>query len=359
MKEPCMSSTRLAVTLFAALGLAACSPQDPYLHTSQALSKGVVMPAYSAWAEADRRLAASALEFCANNQPLNDARQAFLTAQSAWAGLQPVLLGPLAEGNLAWQIQFWPDKKNLVARQVENLLKAKPQLTAAELSQASVVVQGLSAYEYLLFDEQLNLEDAEQKARYCPLLTAIGQHQQVLAAGILQQWQDKGGMASHFQRFPNDRYADAHEAIAELLRTQVSAIDGLKKKLGAPLGRQSKNVPQPYQAEAWRSKASLANLAAALASAERLWLGSQQDGMRSLLPSRHTSLAERIDTAYSETRQQLAEQQRPLGELLSDEQGRQQLNQLYDNLNRLHRLHEGELAKALGIQLGFNAHDGD
>ncbi|WP_259638718.1 hypothetical protein, partial [Pseudomonas syringae group genomosp. 3] len=24
-----------------------------------------------------------------------------------------------------------------------------------------------------------------------------------------------------------------------------------------------------------------------------------------------------------------------------------------------HRLHEGELAKALGIQLGFNANDGD
>jgi predicted lipoprotein len=25
----------------------------------------------------------------------------------------------------------------------------------------------------------------------------------------------------------------------------------------------------------------------------------------------------------------------------------------------VHRLHEGELAKALGIQLGFNANDGD
>ncbi len=28
-------------------------------------------------------------------------------------------------------------------------------------------------------------------------------------------------------------------------------------------------------------------------------------------------------------------------------------------LKVLHRLHEGELARALGIQLGFNAHDGD
>jgi predicted lipoprotein len=35
------------------------------------------------------------------------------------------------------------------------------------------------------------------------------------------------------------------------------------------------------------------------------------------------------------------------------------LNAFYDSLNVVHRLHEGELAKALGIQLGFNANDGD
>ena len=48
-----------------------------------------------------------------------------------------------------------------------------------------------------------------------------------------------------------------------------------------------------------------------------------------------------------------------LGEMLEDDAGRQQLNDIYDSLNVVHRLHEGELAKALGIQLGFNANDGD
>lgn len=42
-----------------------------------------------------------------------------------------------------------------------------------------------------------------------------------------------------------------------------------------------------------------------------------------------------------------------------DEAGRTALNELYDSLNRLHRLQESELAKALGVQIGFNAHDGD
>lgn len=341
------------------LTLAACSPADPQQSVSSALTNGVLLPAYSTWTEANRQLASSGQAFCADQQNLSDARQAFLTAQSAWASLQPLLIGPLAEGNRAWQVQFWPDKKNLVARQVEALLKKSPELTPADLDKSSVVVQGLTAYEYLVYDAAIDLGNAEQKARYCPLLVAIGQHQQALATDVLDRWQAKDGMAAQLQAFPNERYAEPAEAVAELLRTQVNALDGLKKKLGTPLGRQSKGQPQPYQAEAWRSKASLANLAAGLASAERIWRGAEQDGVQALLSSDQAALQQRIDTAYSDTRQHLAALQRPLGELLADPAGRSELNALYDSLNALHRLHETELAKALGIQMGFNSHDGD
>lgn len=341
------------------LTLAACSPADPQQSVSSALTNGVLLPAYSTWTEANRQLASSGQAFCVDQQNLSDARQAFLTAQSAWASLQPLLIGPLAEGNRAWQVQFWPDKKNLVARQVEALLKKSPELTPADLDKSSVVVQGLTAYEYLVYDAAIDLGNAEQKARYCPLLVAIGQHQQALATDVLDRWQAKDGMAAQLQAFPNERYAEPAEAVAELLRTQVNALDGLKKKLGTPLGRQSKGQPQPYQAEAWRSKASLANLAAGLASAERIWRGAEQDGEQALLSSDQAALQQRIDTAYSDTRQRLAALQRPLGELLADPAGRSELNALYDSLNALHRLHETELAKALSIQMGFNSHDGD
>lgn len=351
-------STPLLLALTGLL-LGACTPKEPNLQTSNALTDGVLLPAYSAWTEADRQLAASALSFCAGNEDLQQARQIFLTAQASWAALQPLLLGPLAEGNLTWQVQFWPDKKNLVARQVESLLQQKPELTQADLDQASVVVKGLSAYEYLLFDKSLDLADAAQRQRYCPLLIAIGKHQQTLSAEILQQWQGEAGMAAQLKRFPNSRYAEAKEAVAEILRAEVSALDGLKKKLGTPLGRQSKGVPQPLQAESWRSQSTLSNLAASLATAERLWLGGKQDGIRSLLDADQAELAQRLDQAFGDSRGQLTALQRPLDELLADKAGRDQLNAFYDSLDRLHRLHERELAKALGIQLGFNAHDGD
>lgn len=345
----------------AALGLllSACAPSDPFKETSQALAGDVLLPAYSHWAETNQRMAASSKAFCANSQSLDDARQAFLQAQLAWAGLQPLLIGPMGEGNRAWQVQFWPDKKNLVGRQVTALLKNKPELTRADLESASVVVQGLSAYEYILYDQAVDLSDSQTKARYCPLLQAIGEHQQQLGSDILQAWQGKEGMQAQLGSFPNERYAESAEAIADILRVQVTALDGLKKKLGAPLGRQTKGYPQPFQAEAWRSDATLDSMDAAIAGAEQLWQGRPDKGLKHLIPSDQADLASRIDAAYATTRQQLAGFDQSFSTLLADDNGRQQLDTLYRNIDALHRLHQGELAKALGVQIGFNAHDGD
>ena len=320
-----MRATRQALSCFALL-LAGCAPSDPQQQVSSALAQQVMLPAYSAWTASNRQLADSATNFCAGSQDITQARQVWLAAQSAWAALQPMAAGPLNEGNRAWQVQFWPDKKNLVARQVETLLNSKPQLSQTELDQASVVVQGLSAYEYVLFDPAIDLADSPQKARYCPLLIAIGQHQQQLADSLL---------------------------------TQVTALDGLKKKLATPLGRQSNGQPQPYQAESWRSDSSLGNLSASLSAAQNLWQGKDQYGLRHLLKPEQQELAKRIDAAYANTKAQLDGLSRSLKTLLASEDDRAQLGSLYEQLDQLHRLHERELAKALGVQLGFNAHDGD
>lgn len=224
-----MFRPKLLFTSLAALALGACSPQDPQAVTSAAIAKQVILPTYSRWVEADRQLAVSALAYCEGKEDLDTARKDFLHAQKAWAELQPLLIGPLAEGNRAWQVQFWPDKKNLVGRQVEQLITAQPQIDAAALAKSSVVVQGLSAYEYILFDSKIDMADATQKAKYCPLLTAIGERQKQLAEEILSRWNTNDGMLAQMSKFPNQRYADSHEAIADLLRVQVTALDTLKK----------------------------------------------------------------------------------------------------------------------------------
>ena len=354
-----MFRPKLLFTSLAALALGACSPQDPQAVTSAAIAKSVILPTYTRWVEADKQLAVSALAYCQGKETLETARADFLHAQKAWAELQPLLIGPLAEGNRSWQVQFWPDKKNLVGRQVEQLVVAQPQIDAAALAKSSVVVQGLSAYEYILFDAKPDVANAEQKAKYCPLLIAIGERQKALAEEILAGWTGTDGVLAQMSKFPNPRYADSHEAIAELLRVQVTALDTLKKKLGTPMGRLSKGIPQPYQADAWRSQSSLKSLQASLAAAQGLWLGVDGKGLRGLLPAEQKPLAEKIDAAYAAALQALSANQQPLTTLLDDPAGKPVLDDIYARLDAVHRLHQNELAKALNIQLGFNANDGD
>lgn len=335
-------------------------PKDPWLTASNTAAEQLVLPAYTRWVDASRQLADSARSFCSGEQSLADARKAYREVFTAWAAVQPMAFGPLAEGNLAWQVQFWPDKKNLVARQVNELVDSNPNLRSADLEKASVVVQGLTAYEYLLFDADTRMDDQAQKVRYCPLLLGIASHQQKLSAGVLGQWLGEKGLASQLRQFPNPRYPEAREAVAELLRTEVTALDALKKKLGQPLAHGNKGAPpQPYLAEAWRSELSLASLDATLASAQRLWRGPEGSGLHQLVPASEKDLVSRMDGAWQETRQRLAALDQPLGKLLTTPAGRDSLEQLYESLDRLHRLQGSELARALNIPLGFNAHDGD
>ena len=140
---------------------------------------------------------------------------------------------------------------------------------------------------------------------------------------------------------------------------QVTALDGLKKKLGAPLGRQSKGIPQPFQAEAWRSDATLGSIDAALAGAQQLWQGADDNGLKKLVPAQQAELIKQIDVAYATTRKQIADIMLPFSELIADEAGRARLDELYQQIDALHRLHQSDLARALGVQIGFNAHDGD
>src|SRR5207253_2451351 len=143
-----------------------------------------------------------------------------------------------------------------------------------------------------------------------PLLKAICERQKLLGEEILSRWNSNDGMLAQLSKFPNQRYADSHEAIADLLRVQVTALDTLKKKLGTPMGRQSKGFAQPFQADAWRSHSSLQSMEASLAAAQTVWVGVDNKGLRGLLPSEQKPLADKIGAAYAASLKLFASNQR-------------------------------------------------
>ena len=328
--------------------VSACS--QPREEVTVQLATQVLLPAHQQWQDSNAALVVAAQGYCDDELDKPALEQAFYRALQGWAYLQPMMIGPMAEGNRSWQVQFWPDKRNMVARQVEDLLETSSPLTQEALDGASVVVQGLSAFEYVVFDEAADL--AGQKARYCPLLTGIAIHQQALSAQVLGQWKAREGMAAMLSAFPNARFATADEALGSILRTQITAVDVLKKKLGVPMGRLNKGVPQPWQAEAWRSQHSIGNLQATLEGARAVW-----QPVRSLVGN--AELVAHIDAAYENTLQKLAGLPEPLVVMVQDKDNLARLQSVYDSLDRLETLQQADLARDLGIQLGFNANDGD
>ena len=344
-----MRALVILVSVAVSVLLTACS--NPRQEVTVRLANDVLLPAHQQWRDSNAALKDSADTYCADPQASTDGlKAAFYQAQSRWSYLQPLMVGPLSEGNRSWQVQFWPDKRNMVIRQTETLLDEADPLTREQLDQASVVVQGLTAFEYVLFDESVTLADSRD--RYCPLLTGIARHQLALSEAVLALWNEPGGMLTQLRDFPNDRYATADEGLAAILRMQITGVDVLKKKLGTPMGRLNQGVAQPYQAEAWRSRQSIENLQASLQGAQAVW-----ERVRSLVSD--AALVKDIDQAYAGVANQLAALPAPLMELVQASQHSETLTVLYAALDNLENRQQTELARNLNIQIGFNANDGD
>lgn len=335
-------------------GVGAIAAPTPEQQVVSHLVEQVAMPAYGHWQRANQDFYTASEQFCAGKTDLAAVRSQWLAAQHAWVALQPVLVSPSPADHPGLQVQFWPDKRNLPARQVEELLKKNEPVTAESLAAGSVAVRGLTASEYILFDNGHDMADVKQRARYCPLLQANTTYQLALSLHLLTIWQQE--FAGQLVQVPNKRYADANGPLAELLRAQVTALDVMKKKLGTAIGQPAGGEPQLYQAEAWRSGDTLGSLQAAVAGSRSVWDG---EGFRALVLQKNPAVAKAVDEAYNNLQAQLAGLQQPLAVLLASQGGQLALKKLYEQLHALHLLQEKELAKVLGVQLGFNGTDGD
>jgi predicted lipoprotein len=262
--------------------------------------------------------------------------------KDSWSIISVLPFGPLVQNNIAMQVQFWPDKKNLVGFQVERLLKQNKK--SIDLSRTSVALRGLSASEYILFDQAVNLSKAEDKAKYCSLLASIGEYQVALSRATSTQWQTY--LSDEFSAF------DASSQKAELLRAQVSALEVQHKKLALVLG---KKIPQPYQAEHWRSNYSLESLHLATQTHQLNW----QTFWMAEIQTKQPQLASKVNQVFASTQASYFTLTRPLALALTTQAGLEELKKLADNFKQLQLLFSKNVAAAVGVQIGFNSNDGD
>lgn len=262
------------------------------------------------------------------------------TAMERWMGLQGQERGPELALEQNWSVQFWPDKKNTLGRQMSGLMRNQPDISVEALSQQSVTLQGLGAVEWLLFDPATSAYSDED---VCQLMETITEHIVLTSTTIATAWQENpwGGLSD--KEWQQEQFS--------LVNNQ---LDLMLKKLSLPLAKIGQ--PNPYFSESWRSESSYANLYANLEELQITLMAP--NGIVMSLRAIDSPVAERIEEAISQTISQWPARETLFASLPSKNGYRQGLS-AYNQLDYLNYLLSQEASAALGVSIGFNATDGD
>ncbi|MGO1502212.1 MAG: imelysin family protein [Marinobacter sp.] len=304
---------------------------------------------YQNLATQGKALASQAETYCEapSAQGLEQTKQAWLDAFLAWQKVRFVDFGPVEQGNRAWQFQFWPDPKNLVARKASYLLKDEAAITAGKINESGVAVQGFPMVEYLLYDQAFNEGSRALPAdRSCQLLVGVSNHIANNGETLANDW---GSFKSAY--VDNDQYTNT------TIRAAMSGLELLEeRRLAQPMGLRGTGKRSVYSADAWRSGASLSAAKATVQGLQQQFLPT----FSKLLNDRgYTDLAERIEEQAEEVQAKFPELDRSMTSLLANDSEFRMLQSLYVHVSQLTALMNDRAAVELGVVRGFNSSDGD
>ncbi|MGO1462147.1 MAG: imelysin family protein [Marinobacter sp.] len=308
-----------------------------------------IQTGYQALASQTRTLASQAGAYCdtPSAEGLEQTKQAWLDAFLAWQKVRFVDFGPVEQANRAWQFQFWPDPKNLVARKAAYLLKDEGAITAEKINESGVAVQGFPMVEYLLHDQAFGEGGRALPAdRSCQLLVSVTNHIADNAEALTNDW-------SEFKSayVDNDQYTDT------TVRAAMTGLELLEeRRLATPMGLRGNSKRNVYRADAWRSGASLAAANATVQGFQQQFFPAFS---KLLTDNGQNDLAARIKEQVEDVRAKFPELNRPMAPLLADDSKFRMLQSLYVHVSQLTALVNDRAAVELGVVRGFNSSDGD
>jgi len=360
----------IAVSILLLTGTPAFALEDAdYSAAVAATAKAEIIPAYQALGRASESLQERLDSLCKKpgDETLGQARNQFAKTAAAWARIQFISFGPVSEHQRAFRIEYWPDKRNVVGRQLAEVLTKQDEaaLEPERFATTTVGVQGLPALERLLFadDALAKLAPGEAGAAFrCGLFGAIGINLQTIVRDIVAGWTE--GDSSFLARIEHpsadeEELPSGRDAAGRLLNDLLTATIAMRDmKLLAPLGDNLEKA-KPQGAEYWRSGQSVAILSANLQGLRALF-GTDQ-GLGGLLAAQPDgkATADSMVTTIDQAANELAQVTLPLNKAVADPMQRKQVEAFAEQLVLLRDLLAGPVATKLNLPIGFNALDGD
>lgn len=332
-----------------------------------ATAKSAIIPGYQAFGEAAKEMQTRLDALCKSptNETLKEAQQQFAALTVAWARIQYISFGPIFEHQRAFRIEYWPDKRNVVGRQLAEVLKKQDRaaLEPKRFATTTVGVQGLPALERLLFDNDALSELNRTGAAFrCGLFAAISNNLETVARDVVTGWTE--GDAAFLKRIEHPSADDeelpsGRDAAGRLLNDLLTATIAMRDmKLLAPLGS-SLEKAKGQGAEYRRSGQSVAVLAANLEG----WRAQvfADGGLGALLAAQPDGkpTVDEMTAAVDQASSALQQVTLPLDKAVADLAQRKLVEALAVQLIKMRDLLAGPVTTKLNIPVGFNALDGD
>ncbi|TCL00453.1 hypothetical protein BXY66_3095 [Shimia isoporae] len=336
----------LALLGFLILGIAAQAEAqsiDIEERVEVAVSQHVV-PGFARFASTAGALSKAAEHTC---DPKSETlRNAFHTAFDDWVRISHLRFGPSEVENRAYGVAFWPDTRGKTPKALSGLITGESPagLSAEDLMQQSIAVQGFYALEYLLFDEAF--WDMGEASYRCSLIRNLAEGIAFRAEAIYADWTDVFA-AEMLRPSATGTYRSSKEAAGELVKAVSTGLQFTDEaRLARPLGTFDR--PRPKRAEAWRSERSLRHVILSLEAV----------GDLATLLAGETSAAERIASEF-DTALANANFDDPVFAGVSESIGRLKIENLQQYVYGLRETAVSELVAVLDVSIGFNALDGD
>jgi predicted lipoprotein len=337
------------------------------------LLEQIVIPAYRHLFQSAVALNQQAIKSC--KQPsdvsLNNLRDRFSSYVNSWMSIEFFRNGPAKYLFRQNRIQYWPDKHNVVGRQLRSLLTDQNAslLDHSKFTQLSVGVQGVTALELLFYGEKAfdlftNINIAGQFR--CQFIQAISYNQQVISEGLIDDWIRQGDGYRNGLLDENNNLQVEKDIGIDILRLLYGEVDSIKTlKIVRPLDKSIEKA-KPYRAELWRSGLSMTNIRQNLQTIGLFfdpvsYVYNFYNLENSVVNQTETSqsIAIKIDQLIGLSQQQLAQLSLPINEAVSDEHNRQILLSLVNSLEQLANQIKHYTTVVYQSPLGFNSFDGD
>lgn len=347
---------RIFAAIFAALLLITPATAQ-IISPSEMLRSSVtnfIRPQTKAFATRAAELSKAMYVLCENGD-LTGAQNAFAAAATAYGRVEFLRVGPLMEDNRSDRILFFPDRRGIGLRQVQQLLaEADPAAaTVPGLQQKSIAVQGFGALEFVLFGTGFETLATSDGAFRCAYGAAIAKNLEEMATQVAVGWADPEGIAKRLTQ-PDPAYADYRtttESLEAVVGLVSHGIEAVRDTRINPFIAKADGKANPKQALFWRSNQTLPMLSANISS---LRLLVELSGVVT-----DTALAAEITTAFDRAETAIAKVTSPVEEAVADRAQSTALADLVTATQDLQRLIGEDLSATLGLSVGFSSLDGD